>query len=353
MRLADAMLAAQGSTYDKLYGGTLASFAQGIAVAERYELREEVRRACAMVARSKPSSILAALPLLKLPYAETWIEWLLPAGEALALETCPRAVRAGCLIHATGPDKGSLHIALDWLPGTLPEPREPYVLPYVCYFDWSRELKPTPAELRRFGAREAVPLGVAAEFCADYWPAEAEAPAERQAVEALQQRGFMVPDRLVHCAGWWRVSSPSRVEQVCMMGVMDHLKHQLIAAICLLNSRNAVVSEREDLSQLNRARGRKGRPPLREFIITSLYVPRVVGNRGAAHGMDQAAVRRHLVRGHFKVRKTGIYWWSPFLRGRADEKIIRRRQYSVRGSAALERYVKDPGSRPTPLEAER
>jgi hypothetical protein len=29
----------------------------------------------------------------------------------------------------------------------------------------------------------------------------------------------------------------------------------------------------------------------------------------------ESMMRRHLVRGHFKVGKSGVYWWRPFLRG--------------------------------------
>jgi hypothetical protein len=29
----------------------------------------------------------------------------------------------------------------------------------------------------------------------------------------------------------------------------------------------------------------------------------------------ESMMRRHLVRGHFKVRKSGVSWWRPFLRG--------------------------------------
>jgi hypothetical protein len=30
---------------------------------------------------------------------------------------------------------------------------------------------------------------------------------------------------------------------------------------------------------------------------------------------DSAQLRAHFVRGHFKVRKTGIFWWSAYQRG--------------------------------------
>jgi hypothetical protein len=105
------------------------------------------------------------------------------------------------------------------------------------------------------------------------------------------------------------------------------------AVLILLNARQGTEREREDLGRLNAKRRKSGKPPLCEFTVTTLYVPRVVANRIAAGGMDmnaseaRAAARAHLVSGHFKTRKTGIFWWSPFIRG-GGERV--RHGYQVR-----------------------
>src|SRR5262245_13639140 len=46
-----------------------------------------------------------------------------------------------------------------------------------------------------------------------------------------------------------------------------------------------------------------------------------------AAGMTRAEMRAHLVRGHFKLRRTGVYWWSSFVRGRGTGLI--RQHYGV------------------------
>jgi hypothetical protein len=74
------------------------------------------------------------------------------------------------------------------------------------------------------------------------------------------------------------------------------------------------------------------KPPLTEFIVTRLNLSRGTANRGVALGLSREAARKHPVRGHFNVRKTGIYWWSPFPRG-TDEPIQRTR-YAVVGTSA-------------------
>jgi hypothetical protein len=354
MRLADALIAAAGSPDDELYGGSMGSFAEAVAVAEKYELHEEVRLACVSVTGSKPSSLLSALPYLRAPYAQCWFEWTLPAGETLAKLTCRRPVRVGCLIHAGGPAQGAMHVALDWQPGGPPEERAPCLLPYAALFDWGNEINLSPAELRQLGAGMRVPRAEALPHLGECWP-DAPNAAEQQALELISSRMAIVPNRVGHCAGWWRHGTLSRDEQLRMMAIIDHVWILFTAAIALLNARNAVRQEREDLAPLNRKRRRKGRPALQEFRLTYLYVPQIVVERygPSATAEQRAAMRRHLVRGHYKVRKTGIYWWSPFVRGGGAEKIVRRRQYGVRGSSELERYVKNPGSLPRQLEAER
>ena len=42
-----------------------------------------------------------------------------------------------------------------------------------------------------------------------------------------------------------------------------------------------------------------------------------------SHG-DYAPMRGHFVRGHFKTRKTGIYFWHPHARGSFDRGMIEK-----------------------------
>jgi hypothetical protein len=343
MRLADALIAATGSPEYALYGGSIGTLADAVAIAEKYELHEDVRLACVSVTSSRPSSLLSALAFVRLPYRQCWIEWTWPAGETLAQLACPRPVRIGCLVCAGSQSQGSLHVALDWQPGGPPEQRAPYLIPYVALYDWSAEINLSPTELRQLGAGLQVQREQALPYLDDCWP-DAPNAVQREALRTLAGRMMIVPDHVGPCAGWWRHATHAPEAELRMMGVIDHAWVLTTAAIALLNARGAVRDEREDLAPLNRKRQRKGRPALQEFHRTYLYVPQIGGrsNGAQASAEQRAAMRRHFVSGHYKVRKTGIYWWSPFLRGHGDEKILRRRQYNVRGSAELENYVKAP-----------
>jgi|SRR5215469_9160731 len=106
MRLADQIIVAAGAGLDGGMSGAISSLGADIARAECFELSDDVREACYQVADSKPSSILSAMPMMRLPYARTSIEWTTPPDDIFSMpsnnpsETCTRRVRMGCLFEA-------------------------------------------------------------------------------------------------------------------------------------------------------------------------------------------------------------------------------------------------------------
>ena len=99
--------------------------------------------------------------------------------------------------------------------------------------------------------------------------------------------------------------------------------------LALMNTKNILAHEPDDISRLNKARSKRGKPPLLPFTITGLSLSRARANAASAAGMSREQARYHLVRGHFKVRKTGVFWWSPFPRGDIS-RPVERRAYEVR-----------------------
>jgi len=87
----------------------------------------------------------------------------------------------------------------------------------------------------------------------------------------------------------------------------------LFAAIGLLNSRNFTEFEDVDNTKLSAAREKRGKPPRSSYVICKVqkrFAKSVAGFTGG-----EADLRAHLVRGHFKRKKSGVYWWSPHMRG--------------------------------------
>lgn len=86
----------------------------------------------------------------------------------------------------------------------------------------------------------------------------------------------------------------------------------------LLNTRNRVVRiiDGPSMSKLNKQRRRKGKDDLLESQMVKLDLSRPIAQvirRGGTP--NHRAIAAHVVRGHFKLRSTGIFWWSPFVRG--------------------------------------
>ena len=104
-----------------------------------------------------------------------------------------------------------------------------------------------------------------------------------------------------------------------------------LAAIVLMNSRNAVATEASDLERLNRARSKRGKPELLSHTICRIS-PRLkqrMAHDRRAEG-DERTIRSHFVRGHFKTRKSGVFWWSPFFRAGSQPGLVTK-DYRVVG----------------------
>src|SRR4051794_30879973 len=106
MRLADQIIAAQGGTIDRTYFGAISSVAKALGKAGKFELSDDVAEACRNVARSKPSSILSALPTVGLPFPRVWAEWPMHPERPGADPECP--LRVGCLYEGWNPHKGMM-----------------------------------------------------------------------------------------------------------------------------------------------------------------------------------------------------------------------------------------------------
>jgi hypothetical protein len=91
----------------------------------------------------------------------------------------------------------------------------------------------------------------------------------------------------------------------------------LLGIIMLLNTHNGTRQQPANLDKLNAARAKRRVAALLGYSTVTLHL---AGRRaeGRQWGGTGDAVREHLVRGHFKIRKSGIFWWSPHSRGQPN-----------------------------------
>lgn len=102
--------------------------------------------------------------------------------------------------------------------------------------------------------------------------------------------------------------------------------YRLMDIIARLNSRNITDVTTNNLEKLNKSRAKKNKTALLSYRTVDLSrdVKRAISSLKQGEGEADSAKRMHWVRGHFKVRKTGIFWWNPHLAGIADEGFIEK-----------------------------
>lgn len=104
----------------------------------------------------------------------------------------------------------------------------------------------------------------------------------------------------------------------------------ITAALALLNSRNCVsIDPCPDQWRENRSRMRQGKKKLISYSTVRLSLSAAQERQARAAGATAEELRRHIVRGHFKVRRSGIYWWRPFFRGNPEIGTVIREGYEV------------------------
>jgi hypothetical protein len=88
----------------------------------------------------------------------------------------------------------------------------------------------------------------------------------------------------------------------------------LLATVGLMNARNTTEAVPVDLKKLNQARRKRGKPALLEHHILKIHRHQQRRTSGSEAERTEA-LRGHFVAGHWKVRKTGIFFWRPYPRG--------------------------------------
>jgi hypothetical protein len=160
-------------------------------------------------------------------------------------------------------------------------------------------------------------------------------PKEFEAVVALESRitqfipPFMKPLWLAMAE-----RNPNAVKQLDDMARFD-LRSEwrfTLALLVTLNSRNVIdYGPVETYAKLNKARAKSGKPSLLSHREIRLSLSNSMRRRTQiTTGAGRDTLQEHVVMGHFKVRKSGVFWWSPHYRG-TNGKSHDARTYVVTG----------------------
>jgi hypothetical protein len=109
-----------------------------------------------------------------------------------------------------------------------------------------------------------------------------------------------------------------------------------IAALLALNARNVKEVSVRPSEKLNKKRRKAGRVPFFEYKVLDIFlggirdIPSGRGRRAAAiQQWLKSPPRLHSVIGHFKRRKSGIFWWHSHMRSTSEHGVIVK-DYRVR-----------------------
>lgn len=110
----------------------------------------------------------------------------------------------------------------------------------------------------------------------------------------------------------YAVNEYLRIAQTDWLGEIRYL----FAVLGLLNARNVVEQSTTDYTKLNRARARNGKLPLFEHKVLRIRALHRPSLAPISSPKGSGEVRACFVRGHFKQRATGLFWWGPHVRNK-------------------------------------
>ncbi len=306
---------------DKPYAAMLAKIMSGVVSrikqASVFVLDPMASVMCANVFFSRPSSILAALDHVRLPMPTVWIEYSnLAAREAFARMGNENTwIDGAVFIEKTGmvlTQRGSF-IDMEAVAQFKKDDgtRIIELLTTKCTFD------ATPGRFI-LGGVEPRPVSHAATGQAKrYYDMLSRDEKEAAANKEIRERFVSRPH-----PDYAEVSSlmPRASVEKAMEGHAEDMFRmfttQILPSLILMNCRNAV--EQEDVpapAKLNKARRAKGRVEIGPYRVIKLKLRDKVRKRHEARGRSGVSVAGGLVIGHFKARSSGVFWWSPHVRG--------------------------------------
>jgi hypothetical protein len=313
---------------DKLLRG-YRKVADKVEKAPRFILDRDAVLMVHQIGEMEPSKFLSAIGICRLPFPVMWVEFAFADRQIWLDDAARRGIKVEKHDHSSAPARlGFLFEQQD------DEGRIMTILPVwkhanhetisVCNLCMRIDARPdvhAPELSEENEIRSAIQAGDEGG-----WHKWKRNPREMVAAVALENR-FSVecPEALTEI---WEVFAAD-VDQSAFRSLMSMARFDLasewrfaLTLLTVMNSRNVIeVGPETDLTKLNKGRIKKGVPPLlshREVRLSlSKGIKRRLTKGGAGTGDDREA---HLVMGHWKLRSTGLYWWSPHVRGgSADE----------------------------------
>lgn len=329
--LADDILAETGHPVPQQRTYELTGYA--IRQAQRFVLEQDIVHAACNVSDAMPSSILKGLPLCRLPFHRTWFEYAGHDRPGQPRDGTSVPHRVGMLVESPPKSTREFLVSVFW----KHDKRRPCeVCPVSLILDFSAEgllAKDPHLAAQKFGVTEDT---FASYLSGRGHPGDLKIlhrRGELEAALAFNEKVFFIPSPYFALLGTAIAEKMgSETIRKILLDSQSDAENEisiLLGTLMLLNSKNGTQREKKDTTKLSRARIKRGNLPLLEHWTLKLKISRIRENALRNRGLSKTEIRAHIVRGHFKIRKTGIYWWSPFVRGDAKRGMVNK-DYSVR-----------------------
>ena len=301
---------------DRLTGGTLAPV---LRQAERFHLATEVIDLAHELASRTNTDLEQLLDLARPTYSCMWLEFPVPAHQRLP--TGPRQV--GVLIHELLP---GVHEAIRFTGGATRSDARPCEI-WPSSFVWTSE--PGLALRPALGLDPYQPHSD--QQLLDLWDESQHGKPSRQRFAQVRTWELRTDQFLAS----FILQNVDHDELQLYHKLMDNdvmaekinqfwaeTSQPLLFILTLLVTKNltqqspGVIDRRQ-----NKARLRSGKPPLLTYTTVELDLSRASrhNSHAAVPGSSGIHQQFHFCRGHFKQRKTGLYWWSEH--GRGDPRL--------------------------------
>lgn len=320
------MLCDQVVQEGRLVGGyepiKMKPFLDKIRKAHKFVLAPDFAQAADELARDL-GQVAKALPFCRLPYPLCWFEVAqvdrpafkdgLPPDESQGTP-----VRVGFLMEATRPDLSAWKTHLLW---NFADSDKAGCFGAVAAAKMDMLAGPIKHPERDLSLEERNRLGLA--------PSQPAWVAASDAVKALMtgcfdsvRPDYGAPEAAIGLAIATLGQDHRAIKAISEAYFVNNVRDwageiQYIAAmLALLNARNASETKEVDHTAYNRARQKRGRAPLFSHHLLLIHPRQKARMEAVSGGGEHGAVRQHFVRGHWKVRKSGVFFWRPFRRGR-------------------------------------
>ena len=305
------------------------SIAQVIDNAARFVLDENSTAAMTHLSMQRPSNIIDASQFIRLPSSTTWIEYLDPVrrrvwkDEGLALREDPMLdfpIWNGVLICHTR-DYPHLY-----------DPEKPNAIFFQSFWQFSKSV------IASFKKRRGSVDGISSDLFSTS-PCiiilDPDFPLAKNTDQTFDfdsplTAGYLIRKNIKEREAFERIYSNTRlyISPFASQGCLDHITSAsrnrikaltedvsqevmfVLATLLLLNTKNFGERIPTSFERLNKKRIKNGKATLRSYTEIKFRIPK--GNLGFG---STAAKTAHWCRGHYKQRKTGLFWWNPHMRG--------------------------------------